>query len=158
MARNGGGVAEVHTAAPEADLLSRATRVAEILAMKAVDTQLQSMAADLTPAPPPGPPVRICPKIQLTNNSDIPAGNFGPAGTYDICQYAEVGMTGINPDIGGYESCFFGGGDGTPTHPSVSFSIYDDELLSTRHERVPLRPDGTRRVGLTEVVHDADGW
>ena len=43
-----GGVAEVHAAAPEADLLSRATRVAEILAMKAVDTQLQSMAADLT--------------------------------------------------------------------------------------------------------------
>jgi hypothetical protein len=69
-----------------------------------------AMAAKLTPSPPPGPPKRICPKVQLTNNSDIPAGKFGPAGTYDICQYAEVALTA---EACGAACCAMDGNNGT---------------------------------------------
>ena len=38
--------------------------------------------------PPPPPPHRTCPKV-TTMKGDIPAGKWGPAGTVDICQFAQ---------------------------------------------------------------------
>jgi hypothetical protein len=43
--------------------------------------------------PPTAPPVRTCPTVSTFNNSDVPAGNWGPKGTYDICEFSEAGMT-----------------------------------------------------------------
>jgi hypothetical protein len=51
-----------------------------------------AIAAKLAPPPPPGPPARTCPKVTLVNNSDCPAGQWGPPGTVDICEFSAEGL------------------------------------------------------------------
>jgi hypothetical protein len=52
-----------------------------------------ALAKQLTPPPPPGPPARTCPNFKVENYSDIPAGQWGPPGTSDICEFTAANMT-----------------------------------------------------------------